>query len=137
MKKPTAAKKDDNEALILELMERLDAADKAARELAENLTAFGEGVAGRLLKLEDRMGALDDLTKSEDAGAPDMLCRRLLAGFLKLLDQQWAEFTTARQATAKEIIALGKPLMTVMTVASQRHGHMDKQQTVKELTNDS
>ncbi len=125
-----APKQPANDELVLELIDKVDKLAKHMDKLEAEKENFAEGLAGRLLKLETVIEGLEALLVGEHTGAPDLLARKVLGGFLKLLEQQRREFTTARQVIAKEVLVIGKPLMKEL---ERSPGHVEKQETVKDL----
>lgn len=120
------------DAIVVELIDKVDWLAKRQDDLEAAKEAFTEGLAGRLLSIETKLATLEALLVSEHTGAPDLLARKVLAGFLTLLGLQWREFTTGRQTIAKKVMAIGKPLMTE---PGRLAGNVEKQVTVKELEN--
>ena len=130
--KEIAALQRDQAPLALDLTEKIEGLAKRQDSLEAEKGAFTEGLAGRLMKTENRMMTIETRAASAGAGTPDLLARSVLGTMLKLLEAQWREFTTARQILAKDVLAMGKPLLAE---DSRPAGHIEKQLTVKDLQN--
>lgn len=88
-----------------------DALQKAIQALSEATEGTTRLLAGRIDKIELAQGNLQALLVGEHTGAPDVVARRVLTGFLKLLNEQRREMPTARQGLVKEIMTAGQSLL--------------------------
>lgn len=88
-----------------------DALQKAVHALSEAAEETARRLFGRIDRIEAAQGNLNALLVGEHTGAPDVVARRVLVGFLRLLDLERREMPTARQPLAKETLAAGQALL--------------------------
>lgn len=88
-----------------------DGLQKAIAALSDSAEGAARLLSSRIDKVEMAQGSLQALLVGAHTGAPDVVARRVLTGFLKLLDQQRREMPTSRQALVKEIMTAGQVLL--------------------------